>query len=549
MAKATKKGLGSSKRLTGKKGTHRTKKKLKRKAPKNLLNLRNTRIEDYPALKEIMDLVYANMGGAWTLEQFEAQLARFPEGQICIENNGRLVGAAISLIVDYDKYGDNHTYKQITGNGYISTHDPRGDTLYGVDIFVHPEARHMRLGRRLYDARKELVESLNLRRMIVGGRIPGYQQDRAEMSPQKYIQMVGSKERFDPILSFQLANDFHVRRVVRGYMPEDLESQAFAVLLEWINIYYDEKPKLIGATKAVVRVGALQWQMRQVPSLEVFLEQVEYFVDVVARYNADFVVFPEYFNAPLMSLSGGRDDADAIRKLAEYTGELNEFLQTLAIRYNTNIVAGSMPEYKNAVLRNVSYLFRRDGTSEHQYKLHITPDESHYWGLQGGTELLAFETDIGKIGILVCYDVEFPELGRILADQGMKILFVPYWTDTKAAYLRVRRCAQARAIENECYVVITGSVGNIPNIHNMDIQYSQSAVFSPSDFAFPHDAVIAEATPNTEMSLISDLDLDLLKELRYQGSVRNLTDRRVDLYRIQWKNDPRQQGGKGSSWM
>ncbi len=544
MSKASKKGSGAVKRLANKKGAHRGKKgKLKRKSPKNLLTLRNTRLEDYPALKEIMDLVYANMGGAWTLEQFEAQLARFPEGQICIENNGRLVGAAISLVVDYDKYGDKHTYKQITGNGYLTTHDPSGDTLYGVDIFVHPEARHMRLGRRLYDARKELVESLNLRRMIVGGRIPGYQQDRIEMSPQKYIQMVASKERFDPILSFQLANDFHVRRVVRGYMPEDLESQAYAVLLEWINIYYEEKPKLIGATKAVVRIGALQWQMRQVPSLEVFLEQVEYFVDVVARYNADFVVFPEYFNAPLMSLSGGRDDADAIRKLAEYTGELNEFLQTLAIRYNTNIVAGSMPEYKNAVLRNVSYLFRRDGTSEHQYKLHITPDESHYWGLQGGTELLAFETDIGKIGILVCYDVEFPELGRILADQGMKILFVPYWTDTKAAYLRVRRCAQARAIENECYVVITGSVGNIPNIHNMDIQYSQSAVFSPSDFAFPHDAVIAEATPNTEMSLISDLDLDLLKELRYQGSVRNLTDRRLDLYRIQWKSDLR-----GNTW-
>lgn len=530
-----KNATGAKRKGVSKKTLPRKKVRVKKKMPKNLLTLRNTRFEDYPALQEIMDLVYANMGGAWTEEQFQSQLARFPEGQICIEDNGKLVGAAISMVVDYDKYTDNHNYKQITGNGYITTHDPLGDTLYGVDIFVHPKARHMRLGRRLYDARKELVESLNLRRMIVGGRIPGYQQDKADMTPQKYILMVANKERYDPILSFQLANDFHVRRVVRGYMPEDTESQAYAVLLEWINIYYEEKPKLIGAAKAVVRIGALQWQMRQVPSFDVFREQVEYFVDVVARYKADFVVFPEYFNAPLMSLSGGRDDADAIRKLAEYTSELNEFLQSLAVRYNTNIVAGSMPEYKNMVLRNVSNLFRRDGTSDHQYKLHITPDESQCWGLQGGTDLRVFDTDVGKIGILVCYDVEFPELSRLQADLGMKILFVPYWTDTKSAYLRVRRCAQARAIENECYVVITGSVGNIPNIHNMDIQYSQSAVFSPSDFAFPHDAVIAEATPNTEMSLICDLDLDLLKELRVQGSVRNLRDRRLDLYRIVWQ--------------
>ncbi|MFP4161791.1 MAG: hydrolase, partial [Ectothiorhodospira sp.] len=85
------------------------------------------------------------------------------------------------------------------------------------------------------------------------------------------------------------------------------------------------------------------------------------------------------------------------------------------------------------------------------------------------------------------------------------------------------------------YVVITGSVGNLPRVENMDMQYSQAAVFTPSDFAFPHDAVAAEATPNTEMTLIADLDLDNLKELRTHGSVRNLVDRRLDLYQVRWK--------------
>jgi predicted amidohydrolase len=210
----------------------------------------------------------------------------------------------------------------------------------------------------------------------------------------------------------------------------------------------------------------------------------------------------------------------------------------LALAYNVNIIAGSMPEYQNNTLHNVCYLCRRDGSWDKQYKLHITPDEDAYWGLKGGNDLKVFELDVGKIGILVCYDVEFPELPRLLAEQGMQMLFVPFWTDTKNAYLRVRRCAQARAIENECYVIMSGSVGNLPNVENMDIQYSQAAVFTPSDFAFPHDAIAAEATPNTEMTLIIDLALDNLKELRTHGSVRNFRDRRLDLYQVNWLGKP-----------
>jgi predicted amidohydrolase len=125
-------------------------------------------------------------------------------------------------------------------------------------------------------------------------------------------------------------------------------------------------------------------------------------------------------------------------------------------------------------------------------------------------------------------------LGRLLADQDIQVLFVPFWTDTKNGYLRVRRCAQARAIENECYVAIAGSVGNLPKVDNVDIQYGQTAVFSPSDFAFSHDAIVSETTPNTEMTLIVDLDFDKLKQLKNEGSVRNYLDRRRDLYQVKW---------------
>jgi predicted amidohydrolase len=191
-----------------------------------------------------------------------------------------------------------------------------------------------------------------------------------------------------------------------------------------------------------------------------------------------------------------------------------------------------MPEIVNGNLYNAGYLCKRDGSIDRFEKLHITPDERRIWGMQGGRQIKSFDTDCGKIGVLICYDSEFPELSRILADEGMDILFVPFLTDTQNGFSRVRYCAQARAIENECFVVMAGSVGNLPKVHNMDIQYAQSMVFTPCDFAFPTNGVKAEATANTEMILIADLDIDQLRELHEFGSVRNLKDRRNDLYKL-----------------
>jgi predicted amidohydrolase/ribosomal protein S18 acetylase RimI-like enzyme len=503
------------------------------------LHLRNLTIDDYDDMLEIMNLVYSNIGdGIWPKGDIEKLLKIFPEGQICIEDNGKVVACALCIIIDYDKYGDNHTYRQITGDYKFNTHDAKkGTVLYGIDIFVHPKFQGLRLGRRLYDARKELCERLNLRAIVAGGRIPGYANYAEKITPREYIELVKNKEISDPILSFQLSNDFHVKKVLTNYLPGDSESKAYATLLEWNNIYYyDEKEPLIGGQKEFVRLGVVQWQMRNVPSLQALMENAEFFIDAVSDYKADFVLFPEFFNAPLMGLFNEDTAAKAIRKLASYTEELRDKFVEYAVAYNINIIAGSMPLYNDGELYNVSYLCRRDGTWDAQYKLHITPDEKSHWGVQGGTKLRVFDTDVCKVGILICYDVEFPELPRILAEQGMQILFVPFLTDTQNGYHRVSKCAQARAIENECYVAIAGNVGNLPRVKNMDLNYAQSAVFSPSDFAFPNDAIVAQATPNAETTIIADVDLSLLKELHTTGSVRNLKDRRKDLYEIKWLN-------------
>jgi predicted amidohydrolase/GNAT superfamily N-acetyltransferase len=498
------------------------------------IELRNLEVQDYQELKKSMKSAYTDMDeDYWDANSIKKLIRIFPEGQICVTVNDEVVGCALAIIVDYKKYGDNHTYKQITGNSTFKTHDDNGDILYGIDIFIHPNYRGLRLARRLYEARKALCEKLNLKSIIAGGRIPNYQKYQNELTPRQYIDKVRYKEIYDPTLSFQLANDFHVRKVLRNYLPEDSRSKGYATLIEWNNVYYEEISSVINH-KTNVRIGLVQWQMRPYANIGELMKHAEYFIDAVSAYQSDFILFPELFNTPLMADLNHLDAAQAMRGLAKYTQPIVEAFSKLAVSYNVNIIAGSMPKIDDDSLYNATYLFRRNGSMEESYKIHPTPSEINSWGMRGGSEVRTFETDAGTIGILICYDVEFPELSRILAMQDMQILFVPFLTDTQNGYNRVKFCAQARAVENECYVAIAGCVGNLPNVNNMEISYAQSAVYTPSDFGFPTNGIQSEATANSEMIVIADVDLSLLDKLHEYGSVTNLKDRRSDLYSISY---------------
>ncbi len=291
--------------------------------------------EDYDQLKEAMIDSYANMPEAlWKEQQIQTLVNNFPEGQVVIKIDQEFAGCALSIIVDYGQFDDKHTYNEITGNFTFNTHTSEGDILYGIDIFIRPKYRGLRLGRRLYDYRKELCERLNLKGIVFGGRIPDYYKYSIDISPKEYIEKVRKKEIHDPVLDFQLSNDFHPKKILQGYLEGDKESKEYAVLLEWDNVYYEKPSKRAAVKKKVVRLGLIQWQMRLYKNFDEVMQQAEYFVDAVSGYRADFALFPEFFNAPLMAENNHLSEPEAIRELAKHTANIVSKFSELAITYN-----------------------------------------------------------------------------------------------------------------------------------------------------------------------------------------------------------------------
>jgi len=493
--------------------------------------VRQIRLEDYDQLVELQLKCFPGMK-PWKREQIQSQLETFPEGQICIEYEGAVVASSSSLILDFALYSEWHNWREITDEGFIRNHNSEGNTLYGIEIMVDPRFRGMRLARRLYDARKMLTRERNLMRIILGGRIPGYGAHKDQMTAREYVEKVISKTLYDPVLTTQLSNGFVLKRLLKSYMVADKESAGYATLLEWTNIDFQPDFQRTFVASQTVRICVVQYQMREIKSFEDFERHIEYFVDVAADYKSDFILFPELFTMQLLSFTKAQRPGLAVRDLAQFTPKYLELFTGLAIKYNINIIAGSHFSLEEDHLHNVSYLFRRNGGIGKQYKLHITPEERRWWGVEPGNRIEVFETDRGAISIQIGYDITFPEVSRIAVQQGAEIIFVPFCTDERYAYLRVRYCAQARCIENHVYVVIGGTVGNLPAVENMDVQYAQSGIFTPSDIPFTRDAIASESTPNIETVIVDDVDLELLKRHRQAGSVLNWRDRRTDLYDV-----------------
>lgn len=281
-----------------------------------------------------------------------------------------------------------------------------------------------------------------------------------------------------------------------------------------------------------LRVSAVQYHLHTIESFEQFAAQVTHYVKTAEEFEADFVLFPELFTTQLMSIGGGKHHPEAltIDELPGYTDKYKELFVNLAKQTGMHLIGGTHIIEENGRLFNTAFLFYPDGRIEEQRKLHITPTEVKEWNMAAGDALQVFDTDKGRIAVLICYDVEFPEIVRMARARGADVLFCPSCTDDRHGFHRVRYTCHARTIENQIYVVTTGTIGSLPTVDFMRGNYGQAAVITPNDVPFPPGGILAAGEINHDMIITADLDLSLLHQVREKGSVTTWRDRRTDLY-------------------
>jgi predicted amidohydrolase len=276
-----------------------------------------------------------------------------------------------------------------------------------------------------------------------------------------------------------------------------------------------------------LRVGALQYYIRPVQSFQQVQQQIESLVHTAEDYKCHLLVFPEYFSTQLLTLGDiRRPMPEQIRDLAAQSDRLDEVFSDLAQRTGLYIVGGTVPtrDEDDGPIYNQSTIYGPGGEVGRQRKLHMTRFEAEEWNVSGGHRLRVFDASFGRFAVTICYDVEFPELARAAARAGATVLIVPSCTDDRQGYLRVRYCAHARAIENQLYVVMACTVGSLPMVPAVSLNYGQAAVLTPSDFPFARDGIRAEGLPNQESMIIGDLDLETLIDSRITGTVLPLRD-------------------------
>lgn len=278
-----------------------------------------------------------------------------------------------------------------------------------------------------------------------------------------------------------------------------------------------------------MRVSAVQYHLHTISSFAEFEEQVTHYVKTAQEFNVDFILFPEFITTQLLSIRD-QDRVPTIQDLPSFTEAYCQLFSSLAKQTGIHIIGGTHIVQKGEHLYNVAHLFYPDGRIAEQAKLHLTPTEVTEWNLTPGELVQVFETEKGTIAMLTCYDIEFPEVVRMVRAKGADVIFCPSCTDDRHGFHRVRYSCHARTIENQVYVVTTGTVGALPTVDFMRANFGQAAVLTPNDVPFPQHGIMVEGEINDDMIVTADLDLSLLYEVREHGSVTTWRDRRTDLY-------------------
>lgn len=279
-----------------------------------------------------------------------------------------------------------------------------------------------------------------------------------------------------------------------------------------------------------IRVSAVQYPLKTIQNIDEFKHYVEHYIKTAKEFNSEYILFPEFLTTQLLSIGDEEGKAFPISYLPRFTNDYQQFFSKMAGQYQVYIIGGTHITERNGHLYNTAHLFHPDGKIDTQDKLHITPTEFYDWNIKAGDKFQIFEAGKLKVAILTCYDIEFPELSRMARAKGADIIFCPSCTDDRHGFHRVRYTSHARAIENQIYVVLTGTIGSLPTVDFMRANFGQAAIITPNDLGFPMGGILDEGMINQDMIITADLDFELLQKSRQSGSVSTWQDRRLDFY-------------------
>jgi predicted amidohydrolase len=507
-----------------------------------LLELRNTQTSDVEEMAELLRIARPNLEFEYHLDALRMPIQVYPEGQFALRYEGKLVGFCSNFRINHEKALKQHTWDEITGFGFATLHDPDSNFLYGMDLCVHPDYTDLEIARRLDAMRRRFCEEENLEGVVIAGGMPEYSRFKSRYPDIKdYLEAIRNSEVVEPEIFLYLEEHYQIIDLLENYHPLFSNSDNHAVHLVW----YNPQISLLKARnkyassklyyKTHIRVGCVQYLQEPIEHYNDFEKKVENYIKVASYKNADFVVLPELFALQLLSLyPSRRHSTQSYQLLTEYADRIQKNLRQFALRYNIHIIGGAHPTLVDGRIHKTSYIMLRNGEVYHQYKLHTNMEEKHRFGVKGGNELQIIKTDCGPIAVLIHYDCIFPELTRFAVEQGARIIFVPFLSKSRHDYLTLRYCAQARAVENQCFVAISGSTGKLEDIQNMEGNYTQSAIFTPSDFSFSRDCIAAEAPVNDDIVVFADLNMKVLEKVRTQSTTVHERDRRQDLYTLSW---------------
>ncbi len=279
---------------------------------------------------------------------------------------------------------------------------------------------------------------------------------------------------------------------------------------------------------AAFRLAAAQYDIGRFRDFDEYRQKMTRWVDSAVAEGARLLLFPEYFSMELVSLFPEDVQKSLPRQLAAMQSLLPDFMMLcmdLAETHGIYLIAGSFPvRQADDRYLNRAFLFYPDGTSDFQDKLQMTRFENEQWAITAGDALKTFDTELGRIAINICYDSEFPLIARKQVEAGANLILVPSCTDTVAGYHRVRIGCQARALENQCYVVQSPTVGLAPWSEAVDVNVGAAAVYTPVDYGYPDNGILAIGELNQPQWVYADIDPASLAHIRQTGQVFNYRD-------------------------